>query len=51
MNDQLFEPYYKRGFSHFIFKNLMKLKRPTNEIRVFYFSLITLILTISLIVG
>lgn len=49
MKDQLFEPYYKQGFNHFIFKKLMRLKSPTTDIQVFYLGLIAFILGISIL--
>lgn len=51
MSDKLFEPYYKQGFNHFIYKKLMHLKKPQKEVRRFYFGLIALILCISFIFG
>lgn len=51
MKDKLFEPYYKLGFDHFVFKKLLHLKRPGREIQRFYFTLITLILATSIIFG
>lgn len=51
MKDKLFEPYYKRGFDHFIFKRLLNLKKPRKEIRIFYFALIVLILSVAILMG
>lgn len=51
MKENTFEPYYKRGLGHFIFKKLLNLGRPTNEIRLFYLSLIGMILMVSLLIG
>lgn len=51
MSDKLFEPYYKRGFDHFVFKKLMHLKKPHKEVRRFYFGLIVLILSLSFLFG
>lgn len=51
MKDKLFEPYYKLGFDHFVFKNLLHLKKPKKQVQRFYLSLIILILTISILVG
>ena len=51
MKDKLFEPYYKLGFNHFIYKKLMHLKKPQKETQRFYLTLITLILTISILFG
>lgn len=49
MKDKLFEPYYKRGFDHFVFKELLHLKRPGKEAQIFYLVLIGLILAIAII--
>lgn len=49
MKDKLFEPYYKKGFDHFIFKKVLKLKRPKREAIIFYFFLIALIISLALI--
>ncbi|HKL18289.1 MAG TPA: hypothetical protein VJ905_04950 [Halalkalibaculum sp.] len=51
MKDKLFEPYYKRGFDHFIFKKLLNLKSPTIEAKIFYIAIISLILSLALILG
>ena len=51
MTDKLFEPYYKRGFDHFVFKRLMHLKRPRKGVRRFYFGLITIILALAFLLG
>lgn len=51
MNDELFEPYYKKGFNHFINKRLMHLKKPTVQTQGFYIGLIALILSVSLLIG
>ena len=51
MKDKLFEPYYKRGFDHFIFKKLLNLKSPKKEAKIFYILIITLILSLALLFG
>lgn len=51
MKDKLFEPHYKKGFDHFIFKKLLKLKSPSREARIFYLVLITIILSIAMLFG
>lgn len=51
MKDKLFEPYYKLGFNHFVFKKLLHLKKPKKEIQIFYFGLIAIILTLSMVFG
>jgi len=51
MKDKLFEPYYKKGFDHFIFKKLLKLKSPSREARIFYLVLIAAILSLALLLG
>lgn len=51
MKDKLFEPHYKKGFDHFIFKRVLKLKSPSTEARIFYLVLITIILTIAILFG
>lgn len=47
--DELFEPYYELGFNHFINKNLLGLKRTKTITQRFYFILIILILSISML--
>lgn len=49
MKDKLFEPYYKRGFDHFIFKKLLNLKKPGKEARIFYFLLMAATIFLALI--
>jgi hypothetical protein len=49
MKDKLFEPYYKRGFDHFIFKKLLNLKSPKKEAKLFYIFLIVGIISLALI--
>lgn len=51
MKDKLFEPYYKKGFDHFIFKKVLKLKSPSDEVRIFYLVLIAIILTMAILLG
>ncbi|MBN2732320.1 MAG: hypothetical protein JXR26_07830 [Balneolaceae bacterium] len=51
MKDKLFEPYYKLGFDHFVFKKLLRLKKPKKEARIFYFGLMTIILILSMVFG
>ncbi|MDX1618184.1 MAG: hypothetical protein R3224_05325 [Balneolaceae bacterium] len=47
--EALFEPYHKLGFTHFVNKNLLGLKRPKADTRRFYFSLLFLILAIGIL--
>lgn len=47
--DKLFEPYYKLGFNHFIYKNILGLRRPDGSTLRFYTFLIGLILTIAIL--
>lgn len=49
MKDKLFEPYYKRGFDHFIFKKLLNLKKPTKGAKIFYLFLIAITITLAMI--
>lgn len=49
MKDKLFEPYYKRGFDHFIFKKLLNLKKPKKEAIIFYFLFIVLTIFLALV--
>lgn len=53
MKDKLFESHYKPGFDHFMFKvkKLLDLNNPQKEVQLFYLVLITLILTISILLG
>lgn len=51
MKDKLFEPYYKLGLNHFVFKQLMHLKRPSKQVQTFYLTLIFLILSVAMVVG
>ncbi|NGP75869.1 hypothetical protein G3570_04440 [Balneolaceae bacterium YR4-1] len=49
MKDKLYEQYYKRGFDHFIFKKVLNLKSPKKEAKLFYISVISLILLLALL--
>lgn len=51
MKDELFEPYYKNGFNHFIYKKIMHLKKPKSQTQGFYMGLIALILSFSILFG
>lgn len=47
MKAKLYERYYKLGFSHFLFKNVLGLKKPSKEVKLFYVILITIILILA----
>lgn len=51
MKDKLFEPYYKQGFDHFVFKKLLHLRKPGKETQIFYLTLIAVIISISFLFG
>lgn len=51
MKDKLFEPHYKKGFDHFIFKRVLKLKSPSKEARIFYLVMISVILSMAILFG
>jgi hypothetical protein len=49
MRAKIYEKYYKLGFDHFVFKQMLGLKKPKKAVRSFYYTLIFLILSISLL--
>ncbi|MDZ7771515.1 MAG: hypothetical protein U5K31_02075 [Balneolaceae bacterium] len=51
MKDNLFDPYYKLGLNHFVFKQLMHLKRPSSQVQAFYLTLIFVILSLAMLIG
>lgn len=51
MKHKLFETYYKLGFDHFVFKQLMHLKKPKRQAQQFYLGLIACIIILSMILG
>lgn len=48
--DEIFEPYHKLGFIHFINTNILGLKSPKAATQRFYFVLMFLILSIAFLV-
>lgn len=51
MKAVLFEKYYKLGFSHFVFKKVLGLKKPSSLLRWFYLGVMTLIAVLAQIFG
>lgn len=51
MKDKMFERYYKRGFDHLMFKKYMGLKRPKKDTRLFYLTLIAVLLIVGLLIS
>ncbi len=51
MRAKMFERYYKLGFDHLVFKNVMGLKKPKKGIRRFYLGLIAILLAIGLLIS
>jgi hypothetical protein len=51
MRAKIYESYYKLGFDHLIFKDVMGLKRPGKKVKRFYYVLITLIVATALMIG
>lgn len=51
MRDKMFERYYKRGFDHLMFKNVLGLKRPKKNTQIFYMSLMAILLAVGLIIS
>ena len=47
MRAKIYERYYKLGFDHFIYKQLLGLKKPKKPVRRFYYTLMLLILVLS----
>jgi len=44
-----YKKYYKKGLTHFLFKKVMRLEKPTLEVKLFYIVLLTLILTLAIV--
>lgn len=47
MRAKIYERYYKLGFDHFIYKQLLGLKKPKKPVRRFYYTLMLLVLVLS----
>jgi hypothetical protein len=48
MRAKIYEKYYKLGFDHMMFKEVMGLKKPRKNIKRFYFILIVVVLIVAL---
>lgn len=48
MRAKIYEKYYKLGFDHMMFKEVMGLKKPRKNIKRFYLSLIVIVLILAL---
>jgi hypothetical protein len=51
MKAKIYEKYYKLGFDHLMFKNIMGLKKPKKYIKRFYLGLIAIILVLGLLLS
>jgi hypothetical protein len=49
MKSKIYERYYKLGFDHLVFKEVMGLKKPRKSVKRFYIILIFVILIIGLL--
>lgn len=50
MRAKLYEQYYKLGFGHYIFKEVMGLNKPDKAVKRFYYILISTALMIGILV-
>lgn len=50
MRAKLYEKYYKRGFDHFIFKNVIGLEKPDKSIKRFYYFVITVVVILGTVI-
>lgn len=50
MRAKIYEEYYKLGFDHLIYKDVMGLGKPKKKIRRFYYVLMTLIIASTLLI-
>lgn len=50
MRAKLYEKYYKRGFDHFIFKNVLGLDKPDKSIKRLYYAIITAVIILGITV-
>ena len=48
MRAKIYEKYYKLGFDHMMFKEVMGLKKPRKHTKRFYLSLIVVVLILTL---
>lgn len=51
MRAKIYESYYKLGFDHLIFKDVMGLKKPKKRIKRFYYVLITVVIATALLIS
>ena len=51
MRAKIYEKYYKLGFDHMMFKDIMGLKKPKKRTKTFYLILIVVLIAIGLLVS
>ncbi len=51
MRAKIFEKYYKQGFNHMLFKQVMGLKKPDKNVKRLYYGLIVLVIVLALVIG
>lgn len=51
MRAKIYEEYYKLGFDHLIYKDVMGLKKPKKKVKRFYYVLMTLIIASALLIS
>jgi hypothetical protein len=51
MRAKIFEKYYKLGFDHLIFKDVMGLKKPKKDVKRFYYILMIVIIATALLIS
>lgn len=50
MKAKIYEKYYKLGFDHMMYKDIMGLKKPKTRTKTFYLILIVVLIAIGLLV-
>lgn len=51
MRAQLYEKYYKRGISHYLYKHVLGLHKPDKAIKRFYYVVIASMMAVGLLIS
>jgi hypothetical protein len=49
MRAKMYEKYYKKGFDHMIYKDVLHLKKPKKDVQMFYLTILVIAIAVAFI--
>jgi hypothetical protein len=49
MKAKMYEKYYKKGLNHMMFKEVLHLKKPKKDVKIFYLIILVLVIVAALL--